>query len=545
MSLVTRAAATLARIPPAETHDVAVQRDIEVAMPDGTCLLTDRYWPRGNGGEPVIVMRSPYGRTAVWALAARLLAERRYQVILQSCRGTGGSGGEFDAYRNEAQDGLATLRWIESQPWFVGKVALAGPSYLGIVQWAVASEPPPSLRAMAVSISSARVRAFTYPGGTFSLDSTLTWLALLASQRQGGRPRLRERMAARRRMASGVMTLPLGDADRVVTGARVGFYQDWLARMDDDAFWAPVEFDRHLSSLTVPVTMVTGWYDMFLPAQLADYQVLRAAGRDVRLTIGPWKHTDPGAAGEALRDSLDWFGTHLLDNRGGSSQRSRVRLFVGGARRWLEVEEWPPPARSFRWHLHRDGVLHPRAPVASAPDRYRYDPSDPTPSVGGTLLARSGGPRDNRALEGRSDVLVFTSSVLVRDLEVVGPIAAELHVRSSLEHTDYFVRLCDVEPSGKSLNVCDGLVRVTPASLRPGADGIASIHVPLWPAAHVFRRGHRLRVLVSSGAHPRFARNLGGGEPLATAVTMHSADQEVWHDPAHPSAIVLPVRDAE
>ena len=199
MSLVTRAAAALARIPPAETHDVAVQRDIEVATPDGTCLLTDRYWPRGNGGEPVIVMRSPYGRTAVWALAARLLAERGYQVILQSCRGTGGSGGEFDAYRNEAQDGLATLRWIELQPWFVGKVALAGPSYLGIVQWAVASEPPPSLRAMAVSISSARVRAFTYPGGTFSLDSTLTWLALLASQRQGGRPRLRERMAARRR----------------------------------------------------------------------------------------------------------------------------------------------------------------------------------------------------------------------------------------------------------------------------------------------------------------------------------------------------------
>jgi len=545
MSFATRAAATFARLPPARTHDVAVRRDIEVTMPDGTRLLTDRYWARGNGGEPVIVMRSPYGRGAVWALGARLFAERGYQVVVQSCRGTGGSGGDFDAYRNEAQDGLATLRWIESQPWFSGKLAMAGPSYLGIVQWAIATEPPPSLQAMAVSVSSARVRAFTYPGGTFSLDSTLTWLALLASQRQGGHARLGEQMAARRRKARGVMTLPLGDADRVVTGARVGFYQDWLARIDDDAFWAPVEFDRHLSSLTVPVTMVTGWYDMFLPAQLADYQALRAAGRDVRLTVGPWKHTDPGAAGEALRDSLDWFGTHLLGDRDGRPQGSRVRLFVGGARRWLEVEEWPPPARSVRWHLHPGGVLHPRAAVASAPDRYRYDPSDPTPSVGGTLLARSGGPRDNRVLERRSDVLVFTSSVLVRDLEVAGPIAAELHVRSSLEHTDFFVRLCDVGPSGKSLNLCDGLVRVTPAWLRPGADGIAVIHVPLWPAAHVFRRGHRLRVLVSSGAHPRFARNLGGGEPLATAVTMHRADQEVWHDPDHPSAIVLPVRDGD
>ena len=125
MSLATRAAAILARIPPARTHDVAVRRDIEVAMPDGTCLLTDRYWPRGHGGEPVILMRSPYGRTSVWALAARLLAERGYQVILQSCRGTGGSGGEFDAYRNEAQDGLATLR-LDRVPAVVLGEARAG-----------------------------------------------------------------------------------------------------------------------------------------------------------------------------------------------------------------------------------------------------------------------------------------------------------------------------------------------------------------------------------------------------------------------------------
>src|ERR1022692_2327719 len=336
MSFATRAAAVLARIPPAHTRDIAVHRDIEVTMPDGIRLLTDRYWPRGNGGEPVIVMRSPYGRNAVWALAARLFAERGYQVIVQSCRGTGGSEGEFDAYRHEAHDGLATLAWIEAQPWFSGKLAMAGPSYLGIVQWAVAAEPPPSLGAMAVPISSARVRAFTYPGGTFSLDSTLTWLALLASQRAGGRLGVRGRLAARRRMARGFEALPLSEADVAVTGERVPFYQDWLARMDDDAFWAPVEYDRHLAALTVPVTMVTGWYDMFLPAQLADYQALRAAGRDVRLKIGPWKHTDAGVAGESLRDSLEWFGMHLqgLD---GNSRRSRVRLFVGGARRWIDV----------------------------------------------------------------------------------------------------------------------------------------------------------------------------------------------------------------
>jgi uncharacterized protein len=543
MSLASRAVERLAGIPPANTRAVTVRRDIEVTMPDGITLLADRYRPRENGGQPIILMRSPYGRTGVWALGARVFAERGYQVIIQSCRGTGGSGGEFNAYRNELEDGLATLAWVERQPWFSGKIAMFGPSYLGIAQWAVGTNPPPSLRAMAAPISSARVRAFTYPGGAFSLESTLSWLALLARQGRGASLRLRDQLTARQRMERGFTARPLSEADLAVTGARVPFYQDWLARKDDDAFWAPVEFDRRLDSMTVPVTMVTGWYDMFLPAQLADYLALRAAGRDVRLTIGPWKHTDPGVAAESLRDSLEWFDRHVLD-RDPSPRRSRVRLLVGGKRRWLDVDEWPPPARSVRWHLQPGGLLHPRLPSASAPDRYQYDPSDPTPSVGGSLLSSSGGPRDNRALEQRRDVLVYTSAALVRDLEVIGPVTAEVHVRSTLEHTDFFVRLCDVEPSGASRNICDGLVRLVPPSWQRGNDGVATVEVPLWPAAHVFRRGHRLRLQVSSGAHPRFARNLGGGEPLATAVTMHVADQEVWHDPAHPSAIVLPVRDA-
>lgn len=542
MSLTSRAAELLARVPPAQTRAVLVRRDIEIPMPDGVTLVADLHRPRGFGARPVILMRSPYGRTGVWGLGARLFAERGYQVLIQSCRGTAGSGGEFDAYRHEAEDGLATLAWIDQQPWSSGKVAMFGPSYLGIVQWAVATDPPQSLRAMAAPISSARVRVFTYPGGTFSLDSTLTWLDLLARQRRNRRVSLREQLGARQRMEAGFATTPLGDADAVVTGARVGFYQDWLRRIDDGPFWAPVEFDRHLGSLTVPVAMVTGWYDIFLPAQLADYRELRAAGRDVRLTIGPWKHSDPGVAGESLRDALEWFDRHLLDRERGP-QRSRVRLFVGGLRRWLDVDEWPPPARSVRWHLQPDGLLHTRSPGPSPPDRYRYNPSDPTPSVGGSLLARRGGPRDNRTLEGRDDVIVYSSAVLVRDLEVIGPISAELHARSTLEHTDFFVRLCDVDPSGASRNICDGLVRLTPASWKRGADGVAVVEVPLWPAAHVFRRGHRLRVQVSSGAHPRFVRNLGGGEPLASALTMHVADQELWHDPDHPSAIVLPVRD--
>jgi putative CocE/NonD family hydrolase len=544
MSVGTRAVELLAHLPPARTRAVTVARDLEVTMPDGVVLLADHYYANDVRPRPTILMRSPYGRTGLPELAARVFAERGYQVVVQSCRGTHGSGGEFNAYRDEVRDGLATVAWIEAQPWFSGALAMFGPSYLGIAQWAVASDPPATLRALAPAISSARVRRFTYPGGTFSLDSTLEWLALLARRSHTKRPALRSRFGAGRRMARGLATLPLAGADVAVTGEPVRFYRDWLAHEGDDVFWAPVEFERHLDALSAPVTMVTGWYDIFLPAQLADYRALRAAGRDVRLTIGPWKHVDPALQGESLRDALDWFGAHLLAMPS-SGSRLRVRAFVGGRQRWLDLDDWPPPSRVVRWHLQPGGSLHPRRPAVSTADRYRWDPGDPTPSIGGSLLARSGGPRDNRGLERRRDVLVYTTSTLVRDVEVLGSVSAELHVRSSLDHTDFFVRLCDVEPSGKSRNICDGLTRMTPASWRHGSDGVATVVVNLWPAGHVFRRGHRIRVQVSSGAHPRFARNLGGGEPLGIATAMHVADQEIWHDPEHPSAILLPVRDPE
>lgn len=541
MSLTTRVVELVSRLPSAGTRAISVRRGIAIPMPDGVTLLADRYHARGGGTEPVILMRSPYGRGGLHAIAARAFAERGYQVVVESCRGTNGSGGEFVAYRDEARDGRATLDWLRTQTWANAQVAMFGPSYLGIAQWAVASDSHGGLCALAPAISSARVRAFTYPAGAFSLDSTLTWLALLARQRRSGGRRLRDRFDGGMRLTRGFASVPLAVADRAVTGEVVPFYQDWLARRHDDAFWAPVEFERHLDAVSVPVTMVTGWYDMFLPVQIADYRALRDAGCAVRITIGPWQHADPGVAMESLRDALDWFATHV---RGRDAVRAApVRVFVGGSRRWVDLADWPPPARRVSWYLHPHGGLHPSLPGTSPPDAYTYDPSDPTPSVGGSLLARRGGARDNRALERRPDVRVHTSAKLVRDVEVVGPVTARLHVTSTLDHTDFFVRLCDVEPSGKSRNICDGLVRLTPESWRKGADGVAEVEVELWPAAHLFRRDHRIRVQVSSGAHPRFSRNLGSGEPFGSATTMRVAEQQVWHDADHPSAIVLPVRD--
>jgi len=541
VSLSSRVLEIVAHLLPARTRAISVRRGIPIPMPDGVVLLADRYRARADGTQPIILMRSPYGRGGLHALGARAFAERGYQVIVQSCRGTHGSGGEFVAYRNEARDGRATLEWLREQTWSKGKVAMFGPSYLGIAQWAVASDPDAGLWALAPAIASARVRDFTYTGGAFSLDTTLTWLALLARQRRSASRRLRDQFDGRKRLSRGFASVPLAGADRAVTGNVVPFYQDWLARQDDDAYWAPVEFERHLERLSAPVTMVTGWYDIFLPAQLADYRALRDAGREVRITIGPWKHADPGVALESLRDALDWFAAHVDGRPSGRGPRARV--FLGGARRWIDLDDWPPPARRASWYLHPDGRLHPRPPGVSSTDRYTYDPADATPSVGGSLLASRGGARDNRTLERRPDVLAYTSAALVRDVEIIGPVSAHLHVTSTLEHTDFFVRLCDVEPSGRSRNISDGLVRLTPDTWRRAADRVATIEVELWPAAHVFRRDHRIRVQVSSGAHPRFSRNLGGGEPLGSATTMRVAQQEVWHDAAHPSAIELPVRD--
>uniref|UniRef100_UPI00188F1EAE CocE/NonD family hydrolase n=1 Tax=Micromonospora sp. S-DT3-3-22 TaxID=2755359 RepID=UPI00188F1EAE len=207
-----------------------------------------------------------------------------------------------------------------------------------------------------------------------------------------------------------------------------------------------------------------------------------------------------------------------------------------------DLADWPPPATGTPWHLHAGGRLGPQPPAASAPDTIRYDPADPTPSLGGPLLvAQRAGPVDNRPVEARPDVLVYTSAVLTSPVEVVGPVHAEIHVRSELSYLDVFVRLCDVDRRGRSWNVCDGLVRIAPGRFPADPDGVTRVPVPLWPVAHRFAAGHRLRVQVSGGAHPRYARNPGTGEPLGAAVTLRAGLRQILHDPSHPSRLVLPV----
>jgi hypothetical protein len=543
MSLGSRLLARLAGLPPALTHAVAIQRDLRVPMPDGVALLADRYAPRRAGDRlPIVLIRTPYGR-ASGGMLGRLYAERGYQAVIQSTRGTFGSGGTFDALRHEAADGRATLDWLAARPWFGGRVAMAGPSYVGFVQWAVATDAPDYLRALAPQITAAQFRGLTYPGESFDLDTALSWIYLLHYQERSFWRAQRASLRERKALAPAFAQLPLTKTDRLATGQTVKFYQDWLAHnTPGDPFWEEIDYSRRMDAVAAPVTLTAGWFDIFLPDQLADYAALRRAGKTPYLTIGPWIHSSLGGLATGLRESLAWFDAHLRDDA--SRLRARpVRIFVMGEQRWRDLPDWPPPATLTRWHLRPGGMLALAPPDDAAPDQYTYDPADPTPAVGGSVLGREAGPRDNRKLEARADVLTYTSAPLTSELELIGPVTAELYVRSSLEHTDFCARLCMVRPTGKSINLCDGLVRLEPGRNAPDVDGTRRVHIDLWPTAVHVRRGWRLRVQVASGAHPRFSRNPGSGEPLGTATTFKVAEQTVYHDAAHPSAIVLPVHE--
>jgi hypothetical protein len=291
-----------------------------------------------------------------------------------------------------------------------------------------------------------------------------------------------------------------------------------------------------VAKVTVPVSSIGGWYDIFLPGQLRDFTVLQEAGRPARLTVGPWTHLS--MTGTPMREALE-FG--LACARGAEPpRRPPVRLYVMGEEAWRDFESWPPPGYPpRRFHLRAGGALAGELPGESAPDSYRYDPADPTPAVGGVRMVRGAGRADNTALEARPDVLTYTTAPLGTDVEVIGEVSAEIWFRSSLAHADVFVRLCDVDPHGRSWNICDGLTGLS------GADDLTRVAVRMWPTAYRFKRGHRIRVQVSSGAFPRYARNPGTGEPLATATRLLPADQSVYHDPEHPSAVILPVRAAQ
>ena len=548
---------------PPQRNRVAVERGLRVPMSDGTVLLADHYVPVSVASAATVLVRCPYGRRGPFALQnAQILAERGYHVLLQSCRGTFGSGGEFEPMRHEIADGQDTVAWLREQNWFDGRLATYGASYLGFVQWALAMDPPPELVATIVHIGPHDFSRSAFRNGVFDLYNYFGWTDLVTHQESTRMLAGLVRMAtAERRLQPVLDRLPVTAGVPDLLGREPAWSERWLEHPQlTDPFWAPLQCGAALQRITTPVLLVGGWHDLFIEQTLEQYRTLAARGVPTRLLVGPWSHLDLTAKGDAaIVESMAWLDRYAAPGKARGTGTSRgtgptraadqghlaadpghsVRIWVAGegAGEWREIPDWPPPAATQRWHLGTHGSLSTREPSPDAPAvSFRYDPADPTPSPGGAILALTGGSRDNRAVERRLDVLAFSSDPLEEPVEVVGEAAAELSVVRDNPYADLFVRLCDVDLRGRSWNVCDGIVRLT------GEDPLAgTVRVSLIGAAHRFGHGHRIRLQVAGGAHPRFARNPGNGQVTAAVEDLVPTQYEIGLDAAGPSVLLLPV----
>jgi hypothetical protein len=297
------------RLPVPLTRDLAVEHDLRAPMRDGVVLLADRWVPRSGGdGLPTALIRTPYGRAGmIAAQAARPLAERGFQVLIQSTRGTFGSGGDFDPMRREREDGLDTLEWVIKQPWFAGSIVLVGSSYLGYVQWAVADQLPPEVKAMIPAVSNSACTLEFYRADGFSLEVTFGWGVQGAERERRGA--MLHQLLVNRRQRRAMYTMPLGQADVAAIGRSVDYFQNVLAHDAGSPFWAALDNSRRVAEISVPVSSVGGWYDIFLPDQLRDYQALQAAGRTARLTVGPWSHLSLSVGSVATAEALSFVGS--------------------------------------------------------------------------------------------------------------------------------------------------------------------------------------------------------------------------------------------
>ncbi|MFH8973817.1 CocE/NonD family hydrolase [Streptomyces sp. NPDC017890] len=520
---------------PAKRYDAGWEPGLVVPAADGSPLITDHYFPRGEGDFPTLLVRSPYGRGLPWSPQYGLLfAEQGFHVVLQSCRGTGGSGGAFHLWRNEAADGLATVSWLREQPWFDGTLGTVGPSYLGYVQWALALDPPPELKAMVVQVGLHDPHALFHSGGTLLLENTLAVGSGMTYQHQGTGPFVKAALRLRRRLRAVTTARPLRGAYVSALGGEVPWLDDVMTHPDaEDTYWHGASLAEPAERLRVPTALITGWHDALADQTFEQYQRLRRAGGETALLAGPWTHTSALQQGwpEVFAESLAWLRAHLDGDRSGL-RPTAVRAHIGGENAWRDLDDWPPPHTPTPWHPTPDGHLTRQTPTDSAPlTTFRYDPADPTPSLGGPLLSRTAGPRDNSTLEARDDVLTFTGPPLTEPVDIAGPVCARLSVSTDTGHADVFTRLCDVDAQGRSVNVCDGLGR-----LRTTGDTPTRVTVPMSTTAHRFAAGHRIRWQISGGAHPRYARNPGTGDSPVDATTFTPVRITLHAD----SALVLP-----
>jgi predicted acyl esterase len=544
-------------------YEIGIDRGLRVPMDDGVELLADLIRPLGPDVPhlPTILIRGPYGRRGLVAGSARALAYDGFTVLFQSCRGTHGSAGVFTPQIDEELDGVATHRWVRSQPWFTGKLVTYGASYMGFTQWAVAGRLLREQRdgdgsqggegevrrgpdGCVLLITMPDFGAITWDHGAFALRNALGWSRMMDRMGRGGAA-VPLMLLPDPRLTKAFGVLPVSAGDSAATGHPIHWYQDWVAheRVTDE-YWTQQNHTASVPDVSAPVLMVTGWYDIFLPWQLRNYAQLVEAGNPPRLTIGPWGHTSPEMGAPTHADTVAFLKEHFAEEP--STRSQPVRVFQTGAEQWHDIASWPPAGSTVqRWFLCGGGQLGSE-PLDGGLTRYVYEPNDPTPAVGGPSLLPKTEPVDNAAHEQRRDVAVFRSGALASAVAVAGEPVATIRIRSSTPSVDVFVRITDVHPDGRSMTVCDGIRRIGSIGTvandpEPDDEGFRGVEVRLWPTFHEFAAGHRIGVQVSSGAHPRYARNPGTGQPAFDATRTVPARIELSHEGPHLSCVELPI----
>lgn len=548
-------------------HEVWTDYELRVPMRDGVTLAADVYRPiESKSGErfPVVMLRAPYNNrsTDVTIQNARYFAQHGYSCVIEDVRGRGDSEGEFSPYRNDGMDGYDTIEWCAAQDWSDGNVGTLGGSYAGQIQWLTALLQPPHLKTMVVLVTPSDPFV-ELPTGMPS-PMHICWYSLTSG-------RVNQNIELVNWMPI-YEHLPLMTMDERA-GRRIPRWRQDLEHTSLDAYWDPLRYQNHFDRVNVPVMHISGWYDDEQIGTPKNYIGMTKRGasdfvrKNQRLLMGAWGHAGPknqklgevdfgpAALIDLREEELRWFD-RWLKGEGSKTEEAPVRLFIMGQNIWRDEKEWPLARTVWMpYYLHSagkansrfgDGTLLTAAPQQEPPDLYRYDPARPFPFITEPTSSQIGGPDDYAAVERRDDVLVYTTEPLDHEVEVTGPIRLELYAASSARDTDFMAKLVDVHPTGFVQRLCDGMVRgrfrngmEKQELLEPGR--VYKYTIDLWNTANVFGRGHRIGLEVASSAFPKFDRNLNTGEDLAAGTRMDVADQTIYHDAEHPSALLLPV----
>lgn len=547
-----------------------IEFDVPAEMRDGTVLRADVYRPTGGGPWPTLLARLPYDKqlpTHLVTLDPLTAVRHGYQVVIQDTRGRFASGGKWEPLLHEEADGYDTVRWAARLPGSNGRVGMLGSSYYGNTQWMAAIAQPPELQALAPTVTwSEPLDGVFARGGALELGIFAHWslqqgIADVFRRYADDSGELTKRLATLvgdidRLRTDTYWELPTGNPPTVARNEISGTLFDRTLHDPDavDACRVAGKYER----IDLPTFNVGGWYDIFAQGTLDNYAAMAAAGRPARLVMGPWVHgpflqqvgeVNFGCAANAmLLDlrrplggmQLEFFDQWLRDVPP-VDEAAPVKIFVMGVNRWRDESAWPlARAVDTAFHLRAGGGLTAGLPdTGEAPDEYVYDPADPVITTGGALLMSpefGAGPADQSRVEARPDVLVFSTQPLPADVEVTGRVRVTLWAATDAPSTDWVARLCDVDASGVSRNVTDGILRVGRA-----AGEVTRHEIDLWSTSMVFRAGHRIRVQVTSSNFPRWDRNLNTGEPIDVGTTMRPARQTVFHDASRPSHILLPI----